>query len=91
MKKEREKEMREKEEKKEERKATIGQERQTGDYIHRKCVLAEGYGNAKRSLTSGVGNQVRPPEGEVSELKPEKLVGINQVRGWRRAFTKASK
>lgn len=26
-------------------------------------------------------NHVKPPEGEVSELKPEKLVGISQVKG----------
>lgn len=40
---------------------------------------------------SGSGSHSKSPEGGVSEFKPEKLLGISQVRWWRMAFTKAPK
>ena len=51
--------------------------------------LQKAQGTPRAVSTSGPGNHVKPPEGEVSELKPEKLVGISQVKGWRMAFAKA--
>ena len=47
--------------------------------------------NTKTSLNLRLGESIKSPAGGVSELKPEKLVGISQVRWWRMAFTKAPK
>ena len=53
--------------------------------------LQRALGRPRAASTSGPGNHVKSPGGGVSELKPEKLVGTSQVRGWRMAFTKAPK
>lgn len=87
-----EKERREKEEKEEARKTSKTNKQAIefrGRVSWQQAPVA--MGTPRGVPTSDLGSQVRPPEEGMSELKPEELVGISQIRGWRMAFTKAPK